>query len=166
VTVAQARSLFPLRFDAMYLLQFWTISISISSNLVNGPSATGSRHQCTDQERSKLLGLFAGINKEVLIQKSSQHALIYRHTQVGVLRSRERETSRPRAICAPQLLSLAALAEGSTARQQRVPPLTHCDRARQARPVSSAPYSRSPQPSCQSLGGHRHTAASGDAASA
>ncbi len=61
----------------------------------------------------------------------------------GVLRSRE--TSRPRAICAPQLLSLATLAEGSSARQQRVPPLMQCDRARPARPVPSALCSRSPQ---------------------
>jgi hypothetical protein len=62
----------------------------------------------------------------------------------GVFQSRE--TSRPRAVCAPQLLSLAALAEGSSALQQRVQPLMRCDRARQARPVSSAPCSRSRQP--------------------
>ena len=69
----------------------------------------------------------------------------------GSIRCRCRRVAIARdeqATCAPQLLSLAALAEGSSARQQRVPPLTRmrCDRARQARHVSSAPCSRSPQP--------------------
>ena len=55
----------------------------MSLNPGNGPWATASRLQCTDPERNTLLGFSTEINKDLLIQKSSQPMRIYCHTQVG-----------------------------------------------------------------------------------
>jgi hypothetical protein len=60
--------------------------------------------------------------------------------------SRSHETSTPRAVCALQSSSPAALAESSVARQHQVPPPARRGRARRARHVPSAHCSRSPRP--------------------